>query len=149
MNKTTKGGDMMVFVGGKSIACATSHTRTVTMETKETSSKDSGGKWGTSEAGILGWSARSENISSTGEAGLTYDDLLEKMINREPVTLVMGPKNETADAVPETGWTPKTGQGWTGTAYITNVEENQPNGDNATFTVDFTGTGPLEKVPAA
>ena len=59
----------------------------------------------------------------------------------------MGPRNETADAVPETGWTPKTGQGWTGEAFITNVEENQPNGDNATFTVDFTGTGPLTKVP--
>lgn len=149
MNKTTKGGDMMVFVDGKSIACATSHTRTVTMETKETSSKDSGGKWGTSEAGILGWSARSENISSTGEAGLTYDDLVEKMIAREPVTLVMGPKNETADEVPTGGWTPATGKGWTGTAFITNVDENQPNGDNATFTVDFTGTGPLTKVPTA
>lgn len=149
MNKTIKGGDMMIFAEGKSIACATSHTRTVSMEVKETSSKDSGGKWGTSEAGILNWSARSENISSTGEAGLTYDDLLEKMIAREPLTLIMGPKNETTDDVSTAGWTPKTGQGWTGQAFITNVEENQPNGDNATFTVDFTGTGPLAKVPAS
>jgi len=146
MNNTIKGGTMMAFVNGKSIACATSHTRTVTMETKETSSKDSGGVWGTSEAGILSWSARSENISSTGEAGLTYDDLVDLMIAREPITLVMGPKKETAAEVPDTGWTPADGKGRTGEAFITNVEENLPNGDNATFTVDFTGTGPLKKV---
>jgi hypothetical protein len=29
---------------------------------------------------------------------------------------------------------------------ITNLEKNAPNGDNATFTVDFTGVGELKKV---
>lgn len=40
-----KGGDLMLFVGGKSIAYATSHTLSISAGTKETSSKDSGGKW--------------------------------------------------------------------------------------------------------
>ena len=40
-----KGGDLMLFVGGKSIAYATSHTLSISADTKENSSKDSGGKW--------------------------------------------------------------------------------------------------------
>ena len=45
MNKVIKGGDLMVFVGEQSIALATNHTLTISADTKETSSKDSGGKW--------------------------------------------------------------------------------------------------------
>lgn len=149
MNKTIKGGALMAFVGGKSTACATSHTLSINLETKETSSKDSGGGWGTSEAGILSWSAKSENIASAGDKGLTYDDLVDLMVAREPVDLIFGPKSETAEDVPEGGWTPLAGKGRKGKAYITSVEENAPNGENATFTVDFTGTGPLEKIEAA
>ena len=40
-----KGGDLMLFVNGKSIGFATSHTLSISAETKETTSKDSGGKW--------------------------------------------------------------------------------------------------------
>ncbi|WP_303041669.1 hypothetical protein [Duncaniella muris] len=148
MNKTIKGGALMLFVARKSIACATSHTISVTMETKETTSKDSGGDWTTLEAGILSWSAKSENIASTGTNGYTYDDLVGLMIKREPITLVMGPKAQEGQDVPDGGWTPHEGKGRTGQAFITSVEENAPNGDNATFSVDFTGTGPLSPVEA-
>ena len=148
MNKTIKGGDLMVFANGKSIACATSHTVTISMETKETSSKDSGGAWQTSEAGIINWSMKSENIASTGTNGLTYDDLVDLMVKREPVEVISGPRTEKGDNVPDAGWTPAAGNGRKGQAFITNVEQNSPNGDNATFSVDFTGTGPLEKIEA-
>lgn len=148
MNKTIKGGALMLFASGKSIACATSHTISVSMETKETTSKDSGGDWTTLEAGILSWSAKSENIASTGDNGLTYDDLVDLMVEREPINLIMGPKAQIAEDVPDGGWTPAVGKGRIGSAFITSVEENAPNGDNATFTVDFTGTGPLEKISA-
>ena len=40
-----KGGDLMLFVGGKSIGYATNHTLSINADTKETSTKDSGGKW--------------------------------------------------------------------------------------------------------
>lgn len=45
MNNVIKGGDLMVFADNKSIALATNHTLTISADTKETSSKDSGGKW--------------------------------------------------------------------------------------------------------
>ena len=39
------GGDLMLFIDGKSIAFATSHKLSINVETVETTSKDSGGKW--------------------------------------------------------------------------------------------------------
>lgn len=45
MNKVIKGADLMIFADSKSIALATNHTLTISADTKETSSKDSGGKW--------------------------------------------------------------------------------------------------------
>ena len=148
MNKTIKGGSMMLFVGDKSIACATSHELNVSMETVSTANKDTGGDWDTNEAGLLSWTAKSENVASVGEAGLTQDDLLDLMIAKEPVELIFGPKKETGNAVPEAGWTPAVSGVRKGKALITNVTQNAPNGENTTFTVDFTGTGPLEKVSA-
>lgn len=151
-NKTIKGGDIMVFIGSgdnkKSMAVATSHSLSLSLELKDTSSKDNAGGWATQEAGQLSWTARSENICSTGAAGLTYDDLVDLMIKREPVELVMGRKAEAATEVPDGGWTPGAG-GRKGMAFINSVEQNAPNGDNATFSVGFTGTGALEKIATA
>lgn len=153
MNQVIKGSDLMVFVGGKSIALATSHSLTISADTKETSSKDSGGKWQTSEVGTLNWSMKSENLfSAEGTAGETYDALFEKMIARTPVTLVFALEKDyatKADEVPETGWTAATNMGYRGQAIITNLEISAPNGDNATFSVDFTGVGAIQKVAAA
>lgn len=156
MNKVIKGADLMVFVGGKSIALATSHTLTISADTKETSSKDSGGKWQTSEVGILSWTMKSENLfSAEGTAGETYDTLFQKMIARQPVTLVFALEGSSTDiesnkldAVPTAGWTADSDFGYTGQAIITNLETSAPNGENATFTIDFTGVGSLTKVTA-
>jgi predicted secreted protein len=49
------------------------------------------------------------------------------------------------DTVPTDGWIPKAKQ-YKGKVYITSLEVNAPNGDNATFTVEFTGTGALTAV---
>lgn len=38
-----KGGDLMLFLGGKSIAYATTHSLEITGETTDTSNKDEGG----------------------------------------------------------------------------------------------------------
>ena len=52
------------------------------------------------------------------------------------------------DNVPSMGWTPGTGCR-TGEAIITSLELNMPNNDKASFTVTFTGTGPLTKYTPA
>ena len=105
---------------------------------------------------------KSENLfsASTDDKGETYADLFEKMIARTPVELVFALEGNSTnledkklDAVPtdaSTGfWKPTEDMGYSGKAIITNLEANAPNGDNATFTVDFTGVGELKKVTAA
>lgn len=100
---------------------------------------------------------KSENLfSAEGTDGLTYQTLFDKMIARTAVELVFSLEGNSTDhddnkkdEVPTDGWTAKPGSGYTGKAIITNLEANAPNGDNATFTVDFTGVGELKKVEAA
>lgn len=148
-----KGGDLMLFVNGKSIAFATNHTLNISADTKETTTKDNGGKWQYSEAGILSWTASSENMLADSGEGTTFDDLFDLMIARTPITAVFTVEGNSTtaklDNVPTGGWTAKSKTGYTGDVVITSLVQNAPNGENATFTADFTGVGPLTKVPTA
>lgn len=150
-----KGSDMMLFVGGKSVAYATNHSLTISADTKETSSKDSGGKWQTSEVGVLSWTCSTENLCCEDGAGMTYKELVNLMLARKPITGVFAIEGNSTnldegklDAAPTTGWTAKAANGYTGQMIITNIDLNAPNGDNATFKVDFTGVGALTEVAA-
>ena len=152
----TKGGDLMLFVGGKSIAFATNHTLSISADTKETSTKDSGGLWQTSEVGMLSWSCSSENLMGNPMAGIGYDELFDMMVARKPITGVFALEGNSTDfaegklgAAPADGWTAKANDGYTGQMVITNLEKNAPNGENATLKVDFTGIGELKKVSGA
>lgn len=152
----TKGGDLMLFVNGKSIAFATNHTLSISADTKETSTKDSGGLWQTSEVGMLSWSCSSENLMGNPMAGIGYDELFQMMVARKPITGVFALEGNSTDfaegklgAAPAAGWTPKASDGYTGQMIITSLEKNAPNGENATLKVDFTGVGELKKVSGA
>lgn len=148
-----KGSDMMLFVGGKSVAYATGHTLNISADTKETSSKDSGGKWQTSEVGVLSWTCNTENLCGDDGEGIGYEELVDMMIARKPITGVFALEGNSTDyyegkldKVPTDGWKPKANNGYTGEMIITSIDINAPNGDNATFKVDFTGVGELKKI---
>ena len=67
-----KGGDLMLFVNGKSIAYATSHTLSISADTVDTSNKDEGGgDWADSEVGKLSWTCQSENMYADNASGVT------------------------------------------------------------------------------
>jgi predicted secreted protein len=147
-----RGTDLMVFTDvmgsstSKSIAYATNHTLSLTANSQEISTKDSGGgKWLEMNLQKLSWSATSENLYSYDGSGSNYNDLFEKMLTREPLKLVFALENSTTkpDVVPTAGWAPVTAPRYTGSAYITDLQLNAPDGDNASFTVTFTGTGAL------
>lgn len=148
-----KGSDIMLFINGKSIGFATSHTLSVSLETKETTSKDSGGKWQNSEGSILSWTCSSENLVADKAEGIGYDELFQLMIARKPITGVFALEGSSPDLaegkldkVKTGGWTPKANDGFTGEMLITNLEKTAQNGENATFKVDFQGVGELKKV---
>ena len=138
-NEIINGSDLMVFMGGKSIAYATSHSLTISAETNDVTSKDSGnGDWSSATVKKFSWECSTENLYSK-EA---YSQLYTAMIAKSPVTLVIDLKE--GDTLQEQGWTPvASGTGYTGSAIITSLEMTAPDGDNATFSATFTGTGAL------
>lgn len=149
-----QGGDMMLFIKKgtdyKSIAFATNHSITINLETKETSTKDSGGKWQTSEAGIMSWTANSENLMGNESQGYSYDELFALMIAREPIDVRFALEGNSTDygankldTVPTGGWKPAATKYYEGKALITALTKNAPNGDKASFTCDLTGIGAL------
>lgn len=152
-----KGGDLMLFINNKSIGYATSHSLSISADTKETSTKDSGGKWQTSEVGIISWTASSENLYANKAEGMTYSDLFDAMVARTPIDAVFTLEGNSTnleagdkeDKAPTGGWTPKANSGYQGKVIITSIELNAPNGEEASFTVQFQGTGELKPVPAA
>jgi hypothetical protein len=153
----------------KSIAFATSHSLSINTDTQQTSTKDDGGKFQSSEYGIMSWGATSENLCSYDGAGYNYQDIINLMLSQTKVKAVFSVEGDSGNTYPYTTkknsvddttgdvWTPaNTGTigstsnkslGYTGTVLITSVEVNAPNGENATMTVQLQGDGPL--VPTA
>ena len=141
-----KGGDMMLFLNSKSIAYATSHTLTISGDTQDTSNKDAGGgDRASNEISKLSWTAQSENMYSIDGKGSNFDDLFDIMVAKTPVSATFSKKKETDTDVPETGWTASKPD-YEGKVIITSLELNAPNGEYATYTVQFTGVGALKKV---
>ena len=146
-----KGGDLMLFIEGKSIGYATNHTLSISAETTETSTKDNGGVWAMPEVGTLSWTASTENLCGDPVAGTGYNELVQLMIARQPIKAVFALEGDSTDyaanklqEAPTNGWTAKGSNGYSGEVIITSVELNAPNGDNASFSVEFTGRGKLE-----
>ena len=149
MGQVINGGDLMLFLGGTSIAFSTSHKLSISAETVETSSKDNGGKWVAKAVRKLSWNMSTENLYSLEGAGKTYDDLFTMMTGRTEIDAIFTVERDyatKADVVPETGWVPMTTGQYKGKVVITSLELNAPNGDNATFTASFEGVGALTKV---
>lgn len=143
-----KGGDLMLFVDSKSIAYATNHTLEINGETTDTSNKDEGGgDWASSEVSILSWNATSENLYSVDGKGDNFGDLFDLMIAKTPIDAVFSKKSETSTDVPTDGWTPSVPK-YSGKVVITNLSLNAPNGEYATYSVQFQGVGALTKVTA-
>jgi predicted secreted protein len=82
----------------------------------------------------------------------SYDKLFALFIAHKPITLNFGiVANANENEMPVAGWTLAPGS-YTGKAVITSLEANAPDGDKATFSISFEGTGPLKKettVPAS
>ncbi len=136
---------MLLDSTGKSLAFATSHTLTITADATDVSSKD-GGVWSDSEVNKISCEITSENLYTED----SYDNLFDKMSARTPIDVYFGVKKAEADATaeaPEGGWTNGT-KHKKGKAIITSLTANANNGENATYSATFTGTGKLTKVSA-
>lgn len=156
MGNIINGSDLMLFIGTisgetttyKSIAFATSHKLSMSTETVETSSKDSGGKWVSKAARKLSWNMSTDNLYSLDGEGSSFDELFTMWTERKEIEVVFSLEKDyitKTDNVPADGWTPATTGQYKGQVIITSLELNAPNGDNATFTASFEGVGALTK----
>lgn len=152
MAKIEKGDDLMLFdAAGKSMAFATSHVLTITGETTDVTSKDHG-IWQGNEVSKFNWEITSENLYTMD----LYDDLFDKMMSREPMTVYFGKKKENdPDKSVADGdypnWTVDAGANKyvrTGKVLITSLVANANTGENATCSVTLTGTGKISKANA-
>lgn len=142
------GKDLMIFVNNNPTALATSHSLTITAETSEAASKDDGA-WGAATVTKFSWEGSTEALVSMDENANSYDSMYDAMMTRQPVDIISGrPSNATDDGVPEEGWKVPTTKMYKGKALITSLQRNDPNGDNSTMSVTFTGVGKLERVNA-
>ena len=152
-----KGKKLMVFIKKentyKSIALSTNHTLTLSASTSDLAvrSKDDakGKSWTDSEINEMSWSVSSESLVGTGE-GQGWGDIMDLYLAGEKVELVFD--GVAADGAPAGGYSPAASgddfQGLKGQALITSLTVNAPLEDNATYTVEFTGCGLLEKYTA-
>lgn len=150
MSKATAvlGKDMMLFVEAKALALATSCKLGLSAETIDTQSKDSG-IWTEKDIKKLSWNASSENVFSADADANSYDKLFALFLAHKPITLKFGVVgNPDVNEMPADGWTLANGA-YTGKAVITSLEANAPDGDKATFSISFEGTGPLTKEVAS
>lgn len=167
MAQIIQGDDLMLFLNKgtdsnpiyKSIGFATSHSLEINAETSDVASKDHG-QWNTKEIKTFSWTASSENLMSNDQEGIGYYDLYDLMINKTKIKAVFSPKKTGETAVdgldvPTGGWSPvadKTTESPESTAddrleglvIISSLSLNAPNGDNATYTVNFEGASKLE-----
>lgn len=149
--KIISGDDLMVFDGkGKSIAFATSHSLSISVDLESIAHKDVG-IWSAQTPGKINWEVTSEHLYSQAD----FDDLFTAMTNKTSLTIFFGLKSgyegsqsysqdATVNVTDDGNWSPdSTAKMYYGKAYLTSIEVNAATGEKATFSVTFTGDGAI------
>lgn len=149
--KIISGDDLMLFDGkGKSIAFATSHSLSISVDLESISHKDVG-IWADSTPGKINWEITTENMYSQAD----FDDLFVAMTNKTALTVWFGLKSgyegsanysqgATVNITDDGSWSPDTTANlYTGKVYLTSLEVSAATGEKATFSATFTGSGAI------
>ena len=138
-----KGDELQLFIGNGAPKYATAHSVTITGNTLDRNTKDDG-FWGSSSIGKITWELTAECLYTDGD----YDNMFDMMISREKFMLKFARvRNYDANGLVAVGgnvqaWLPSV-KGKQGYATITSITANANTGENATYSVTFTGAGPL------
>lgn len=140
-----KGDELMLFMDGKSLAYATSHTLTLSTTMQDISSKDHG-VFGAQIAGNRTWEISTENLYTDKYFDVLYDVYL----SGKPVTVVFAHAKDY-DPVgiidKKECWQPDTTSViyYEGKAVITNLNVTANTGEMSTLSATLTGQGALEQ----
>ena len=126
MNST----DVVIKVGSEIVGKMTSASLSVTMATRDISTKDSAG-WMEVLEGQKSWTLSGEGLVVYNNSGkATPDDIYTYLSNRTAVAIEFG--SETTDE-----------KYYTGSGFFTEFSTDAGVEDNATFSFSFQGTGVL------
>lgn len=139
------GEELQLFLDGKSIAKAKTHTLTITSDTIDVSSKDDG-FYGASIPGKINWEISAENIYTEK----AFDELYAKAQARQVFEVVFGRvKDYNAEGLqaPAEAWAPDstTHTTYTGKVTLTNMTLNANNGEVSSFSATLKGVGALKQ----
>lgn len=139
------GEELQLFLNGKSIAKAKTHTLTVNSDTIDVSSKDDG-FYGASIPGKITWEISAENIYTEK----AFDELYAKAQARQVFEVVFGHvSNYSTEGLGEQdAWTPDSVKHttYTGKVTLTNMTLNANNGEVTSFSATLKGVGALKQV---
>lgn len=140
-----KGDELQLFIGDSAPRYATAHSLTLTGSTIDSNTKDHG-FWGASEVGKITWELTAECLYTD----VDYDEMFNMMISRNKFMLKFARvKNYDVNGLVDVGgnvqaWEPEL-HGLQGYASITSITANANTGENATYSITFTGAGSLSK----
>jgi len=142
-----KGDELQLFINNNAPVWATSHTLTLTGNTLDIATKDHG-NWAASEIGNLTWELTAECLYSDGD----YDDMFDYMVAKTRMMIQFAEvANYNPNGLVSTGgevqaWQPDVMNSKKGYAVVTSLTANANTGENATYSITFTGAGPLTPV---
>lgn len=131
MSTIVNGTDILLKLDGDIIACAKSHTITITTEVRDLASKCTAG-WKESAKGRFAWSGSVDGlVDFTVTAGQAkYKDLFAALTAGTLVEIISTGAGTGAFVL-------------TGDALITSLDLSAGDAENATFTCSFEGSSPL------
>ncbi len=137
-----KGQNLRITLGGKFIAFATSCTVHVSTDLEESSTKDSTNNFREQQPTGIGWDISVDALYSvdTDDSGMNAVDALDIILAQQKVGVTFektsGEKNRQT-----TSGTVK----YTGNAWVNDVNINATNRQNASYSLQAQGDGPLTK----
>lgn len=136
-----KGEELMIFVDDEPIAYTTSHTRTMSVDTKDVSSKMSG-DYDSSMPGKISWGISIEALTSITKGHKSKDALMKALVLRKPIRIKECDVTRGVDSTGAKTFTMGTVH-YQGDAIITKLDEKSTNGEYDSFSSELKGTGPL------
>lgn len=137
-----KGQNLRITIGGKFVAFATNATVHVSQNLEESSSKDSTNNFTEQTPTGISWDMSCDALFSvdadtTGKNGV---DALDMVLAQTKVQVQFEQAGGEKNRVPTTG-----GVVYYGDAWVNDISVNAPNRQNASYTIQLTGDGPLQK----
>jgi predicted secreted protein len=149
-----RGRDLMLFrnTGTEAapvwvaLGAATSHSLSIQADNSDISNKDTAQFKTVLPGGNLTWTISADCMYKLDDADELVTDIIEGNVYMVCFGIIKNPSS--SGAKPPEGWQPLAGNCYMGQAFLQSFEVNAPYEGQATYSAQFQGSGPLQKMPA-